>query len=91
MVNFDQYDSAFDYAIDKAAEEREKLKSINDQIRIELEKENKEFSDSMKGKILLMDSDSQVVILVVQYLQLEVQFLLVHQEFLFVEELLTKF
>ena len=55
----------YDSVAVKLKEEREKLKSINDQIRIELEKENKEFSASMKGKILLMDSDSQVVILVV--------------------------
>lgn len=63
--NIEKLVAEYDSVAVKLKEEREKLKSINDQIRIELEKENKEFSDSMKGKILLMDSDSQVVILVV--------------------------
>ena len=63
--NIEKLVAEYDSVAGELKEEREKLKSINDQIRIELEKENKEFSDSMKGKILLMDSDSQVVILVV--------------------------
>ena len=63
--NIEKLVAEYDSVAGELKEEREKLKSINDQIRIELEKENKEFSESMKGKILLMDSDSQVVILVV--------------------------
>lgn len=64
--NIEKLMAEYNSVVVKINEEKEKLKSINDQIRAELERENREFCDSMKGKILLADSDSKVVILVVE-------------------------